>query len=92
MLLVSAVRIACMYTMSMVRATAYRDCLAEFLTLLPDILPNASSRRDNDHMAMHIYDFLLLFGPIRSWWCFPFERLIGKLQRLPHNHKFGRLW
>lgn len=89
MLLVSAIRIACMYTMSLARATAYRACLGEFLTLLPDILPNASFR-DNDHMAMHIYDFLLLFGPIRSWWCFPFERLIGKLQRLPHNHKFGK--
>jgi hypothetical protein len=89
MLMVSAVRIACMYTMSLARATAYRACLGEFLALLPDILPNASFR-DNDHMAMHIYDFLLLFGPIRSWWCFPFERLIGKLQRLPHNHKFGK--
>jgi hypothetical protein len=43
------------------------------------------------HMAFHVYDFLRLFGPVHSWWCFPFERLIGKLQRTTHNHRFGEL-
>ncbi|TFK52916.1 hypothetical protein OE88DRAFT_1627523, partial [Heliocybe sulcata] len=47
--------------------------------------------RTNHHMALHIYDFLLLFGPVHSWWCFPFERLVGWLQRQGHNHKFGEL-
>ena len=40
-------------------------------------------------MACHIYDYLKLFGPVQSWWCFPFECLIGHLQRLPLNDKFG---
>ncbi|KAF8576401.1 hypothetical protein K439DRAFT_1622880 [Ramaria rubella] len=31
-----------------------------------------------------------LFGLVQSWWCFPFECLIGMLQWLPHNHKFGQ--
>ena len=89
MLLVSAVRIACMRTMTAERAMAYRMCMSEYLTLLRDVLPNASLR-ENDHMAMHVFDFLKLFGPVRSWWCFPFEQLIGQLQRTPHNHKFGK--
>jgi hypothetical protein len=88
MLLVSAVHIACKRTLTREDATAYRTYMVEYLNLLRELLPGASLR-DNDHMAMHIYDFLLLFGPVRSWWCFPFERLIGKLQRIPHNHKFG---
>jgi hypothetical protein len=42
-------------------------------------------------MAFHLYDFLLLFGAVRSWWMFPFERLIGHLQRIPKNHQEGNL-
>ncbi|KAG2740643.1 hypothetical protein P692DRAFT_20880781 [Suillus brevipes Sb2] len=49
------------------------------------------SLRPNHHVSFHLYDFLLLFGPAHSWWCFPFEHLIGILQRLPINHKFGEL-
>ena len=45
--------------------------------------------RPNQHVAFHIYDFLLLFGPVVSWWSFPFERIIGELQRMPSNHKIG---
>ncbi|KAJ7783918.1 hypothetical protein DFH07DRAFT_727790 [Mycena maculata] len=43
----------------------------------------------NIHAAFHIYDFLLLFGPIISWWCFPFERLIGVLQRIKTSDQIG---
>ncbi|KAJ7441261.1 hypothetical protein FB451DRAFT_1058265 [Mycena latifolia] len=46
-------------------------------------------RKTNIHAAFHIYDFLLLFGPIISWWCFPFERLIGILQRINTNDQIG---
>ena len=43
----------------------------------------------NFHMAIHVYDFLCLFEPVWSWWSFLFECLVGQLQHLPHNHKFG---
>ena len=42
-------------------------------------------------MALHLDEFLLLFGPIHSWWTFPFERMIGALQRMPHNFILGEL-
>lgn len=86
MALVSAVSIACMRTMTETRMTAYREQLAAWSSNLKVLHPE-SSHRVNGHMAFHIYDFLRLFGPVHSWWCFPFERLIGQLQRLPHNHK-----
>ncbi|KAL1711484.1 hypothetical protein EV715DRAFT_215257, partial [Schizophyllum commune] len=41
------------------------------------------------HMAFHITDFMALLGPARNWWCFPFERLAGRLQRIPKSHKEG---
>ncbi|EIN10110.1 hypothetical protein PUNSTDRAFT_66638 [Punctularia strigosozonata HHB-11173 SS5] len=69
-------------------AIAYRDYIANYVGNLTALYPDIVCR-SNHHMAFHIYDFLLLFGPVHSWWCFPFERLIGRLQRLPHNHRLG---
>ena len=88
MALVSAIRIACSRTMTHSRIRAYCSCILTWLSTLPVALPDAKPV-PNCHMACHIYDYLKLFGPVRSWWCFPFERLIGHLQRLPINHKFG---
>ncbi len=90
MALVSAVHIACARSMTRERAFAYRSYIAAWLSTLKSIHPSATYRT-NGHMATHIHQFLLSFGPVRSWWCFPFERLIGQLQRLPTNNKFG-MW
>lgn len=92
MALVSAITLACTRITSSARAATYRQYMATYLKDLVHIHPDASYRT-NLHMAMHIFDFLVLFGPVHSWWCFPFERLIGLLQRLPSNHKkFGKLF
>lgn len=88
MALASAITLACMRTMTRARATAYRTHVVAWVRDLERLYPNIK-HRTNNHMAIHIYDFLILFGPVRSWWCFPFERLIGQLQRLHTNHKFG---
>ncbi|KAI5896207.1 uncharacterized protein SCHCODRAFT_01170395 [Schizophyllum commune H4-8] len=40
----------------------------------------------NHHLSFHIYDFMSLLGPVRTWWCFPFERLLGRMQRMGINH------
>ncbi|KAJ6532080.1 hypothetical protein B0H19DRAFT_966607, partial [Mycena capillaripes] len=68
--------------MTAARAAAYRTFLKIWVEGLnvhhPHTLNHA--KRPNVHVAFHIYDFLLLFGPVISWWCFPFERVIGYLQ------------
>jgi hypothetical protein len=88
--LFSALRLACLRTMTKSRAEKYRQYIISYVRDLATLHPE-QGYRPNHHMAIHIYDFLLLFGPVRSWWCFPFERLIGQLQRLHTNHKFGML-
>ena len=88
MYLVSAIRIACSSTMTESQVLAYRSCITTWLKTLPDVLPEATIH-PNCHMACHIYDYLKLFGPVWLWWCFPFERPISHLQRLPLNDKFG---
>ncbi|KAJ3766541.1 hypothetical protein FB446DRAFT_653639 [Lentinula raphanica] len=41
------------------------------------------------HLAFHIFDFMETFSTVRNWWGFPFENLIGRLQRITTNHKTG---
>jgi hypothetical protein len=64
--------------------------ILDYIRDLRIIHPNAKHLSVH-HMAIHLYDFLILFGPVRNWWTFPFERLIGHLQRLPQNHRFSQL-
>ncbi|KLO04001.1 hypothetical protein SCHPADRAFT_948089 [Schizopora paradoxa] len=91
MLLVQAITLACYRQTSRDRALAYQSCISKYLEGL--LLSYPSNRKirfkPNSHAAMHIYDFLLLFGAVHSWWTFPFERLVGVLQRLKSNHKPG---
>lgn len=88
MSLVSAVTVACKRTVTKERQETYRNQIAKYTQGLSKLYP-AFDHRPNNHVAFHIYDFLTLFGPVHSWWTFPFERLIGQLQRMPSNHKFG---
>lgn len=90
MALVTLVTMACKHSMSAERETIFLENIRIYVqglrTLFPGfILPS-------HHLSFHIYDFLALFGPMRSWWCFPFERLIGVLQRIPSNHHECMLW
>ncbi len=88
MALVCAISLACMRTMTKSRMDAYRKYILAWMTDLTIIHPK-TAHSVNGHMAIHIYAFLQFFGPVCSSWCFPFERVIGQLQRLPSNHKFG---
>ena len=90
MLLVSAVVVLCKRATSEARAHKYRSYIAQWLRGLQEIHSGSYTDRTNNHMAFHIFEFLLLFGPVYSWWCFPFERLIGHLQHIPHNDKCGK--
>ncbi|KAJ7857414.1 hypothetical protein B0H14DRAFT_3447866 [Mycena olivaceomarginata] len=91
MALFQAVILACRFTVTSARVKAYRQFIKDWVDSLHEHHPHTidHGRRTNIHAAFHIYDFLLLFGPIVSWWCFPFECLIGTLQRFKTNDMIG---
>jgi hypothetical protein len=70
-------------------ADQYREHLREFVKGLR-ILHPSTSIKPNHHLSFHIYEFLDLFGPLASWWCFPYERLIGRLQKMNTNNIHGK--
>ena len=90
MLLISAISLVCIHSMTEVRSNAYLDCMTRYISNLPKLHPNANLK-PNHHMSMHVPLFLQLFGPARLWWCFPYERLIGQIQHLLSNHKIGQM-
>ncbi|KIK72239.1 hypothetical protein PAXRUDRAFT_181096, partial [Paxillus rubicundulus Ve08.2h10] len=45
----------------------------------------------NHHASLHLDKFLHRYGPMHGWWMFPFERVIGSLQKMNMNHKIGQL-
>ena len=79
-----------MRTKTQTRSDAYLKYMAQYLKQLAVLHPDIDYR-PNHHMSMHLPHFLQLFGPVWSWWCFPFEWLIGQLQQLLSNHKLGVL-
>lgn len=46
----------------------------------------------NHHLAMHMEDFIRLFGPVYAWWLFAYERFNGMLEKVKLNgHDGGRM-
>jgi hypothetical protein len=89
MALFSAAQLACMRKLTNEDIDAYHEQITRYVKDFQVLYPSIKCR-PNHHMAQHIPKFLRSFGPVQSWWCFPFERLIGVLQRLPSNNKLGR--
>ena len=87
-LLATAIRWTTSYVTGPMHAMQYMPCMVAYLNILKDLYPNLPWR-PNHHAALHIGHFLLLFGPMHGWWMFPFERLIGRLQKISINYKRG---
>ncbi|KAJ7136506.1 hypothetical protein C8R43DRAFT_893851 [Mycena crocata] len=88
--LVSAVILASSRVTSPSNANHCKKFLLKYRAGLNKLFPDYKCH-PNHHMALHIPDFLELFGPIHGWWTFPFERLIGKLQKVRTNYKPGKI-
>ncbi|KIK56794.1 hypothetical protein GYMLUDRAFT_173900, partial [Collybiopsis luxurians FD-317 M1] len=91
MALFQATDLLCRYSMTHQQADAFRSLLKQWVDGLYQVHPHTQSheKRTNVHVAFHLYDFLILFGPVISWWCFPFEQLIGTLQKINTNNHIG---
>ena len=83
--LVIAVDAATRRSMSATRAELYDKHMELYIQGLREIYEHELV--PNHHLALHLVECLLLFGPVHGWWAFPFERFNGLLQRLNTNHK-----
>jgi hypothetical protein len=91
MALFQAVNLVCRSTTNKERVSNYLSFMKLWVGGLRDIYPHTEKHkaRPNIHASLHVADFLNLYGPVMSWWCFPFERLIGVLQKVKTNDIVG---
>ena len=75
-----------------------KECVSKYLAFmkiwvsgLHEIYPHTQTHKPwpNIHAALYMSDFLSLYGPAMSWWYFPFECLIGVLQKVKTNNIIG---
>lgn len=88
MLLATAIRWGTSHVTSPHHTQQYTTYMRAYLECIQEIFPH-HSWRPNHHAALHIREFLLRYGPMHGWWMFPFERIIGALQKTNTNYKIG---
>lgn len=88
--LIILVHIAVSRTSSQAGSILYRDAILLYLNLIRALYPQHQFTV-NHHLAMHLPLFMDLHGPCRSHWAFPFERLIGRLQKTRLNNQLGKI-
>ncbi|KAH7904023.1 hypothetical protein BJ138DRAFT_1019721 [Hygrophoropsis aurantiaca] len=85
-----AIRWGSSHRTSKYHADNYMKYMHAYLVNLRDLFPDMPFR-PNHHVALHIGEFFQRYGPMHGWWMFPFERVIGILQRTNTNYKIGQL-
>ncbi|KAI7933547.1 hypothetical protein MJO28_017604 [Puccinia striiformis f. sp. tritici] len=88
--LVSAVNLALKRSMTTERMVLYSHHIKQYLTSSLTLFPHCGLA-PNHHMSMHLPECLARFGPVRSWWSFPMERLMGEVLHSSHNNRLGQL-
>jgi hypothetical protein len=84
-----AVRWATSYRTTERHSQFFEENMVAYLRLLLELYPDIQLR-PNHHVALHIGPLLTQLGPVHSWWMFPFERVIGMLQKINTNSKMGK--
>lgn len=88
-LLAIAIRWATSHRTSAMHVEKYTETMKAYLETLRDLRPTERFRPNHTN-ALLISRYLHLYGPVRGWWMFPFERVIGDLQRSNTNNKLGK--
>ncbi|PPQ82731.1 hypothetical protein CVT24_009908 [Panaeolus cyanescens] len=90
MYLIQAIIVATSGTMKADMAELYLNLMLSYMRSLKNAFPTYKFK-PNNHMSLHLSEHLRNFGPVHSWWTFPFERVIGMVQRIPTNNILGQL-
>ena len=86
--LATAVIFAGMWHISQAHIDTFETHLRRYLEGLKELYKEAKIV-PNHHLALHLPDFMRLFGPVHAWRSFVFERFNYILQHMNTNMNFG---
>jgi hypothetical protein len=87
--LVQAVILATSRAVSTRHADQCMSLMQRYQEGVVKLFPEKHKDKPNLHAALHLPGLLLKYGPVHSWWAYPFERLIGQLQQINTNYIIG---
>ncbi|KAI8447104.1 hypothetical protein BY996DRAFT_8441656 [Phakopsora pachyrhizi] len=86
--LVSLVKCALKQSTSIDIIKEYRHHIHSYLSSSLQLFPH-SNLAPNHHMTIHLADCIKDFGPVRAWWSFSMERLMGEAIKASNNNQLG---
>ncbi|CAH7674686.1 hypothetical protein PPACK8108_LOCUS9608 [Phakopsora pachyrhizi] len=86
--IVSLVRCALKRKITAETTKSYRSHLLAYLSSSLTLFPHATLA-PNHHMAIHLAESMENFGPVRAWWSFSMERLMGESLKASVNNRIG---
>ncbi|KAL5499154.1 hypothetical protein ACEPAH_1672 [Sanghuangporus vaninii] len=87
--LVQAIKVLFKESTSANEIERFRYYVTSYMGSLEEVHPEAKIV-PSMHMATHIPECARRFGSVYSWWTFPFERLIGRLQNIQTSSRTGK--
>ncbi|EGG02555.1 uncharacterized protein MELLADRAFT_91315 [Melampsora larici-populina 98AG31] len=88
--LVSLTNLALKRSMTSQRIEQFQNHTRCYLESSLVLFPHCSLAT-NHHIVSHLAECLKKFGPVRSWWSYPFERLMRRVLLSNHNNHVGEL-
>lgn len=87
--LVSVVNLGLKRVINSTHIEAYRYHIQKYLESSVSLFQHCKLA-PNHHISVHLADCLEKFGPVRAWWSFPYERLMGKILKTEHNNHISK--
>src|SRR6266851_4281907 len=88
LVLAIAIRWATSHHVSAKHIKQYEKNMKDYLKTLKELQPSQCFCPNHINTLL-VSKYLYLYSPIQGWWMFPFERVIGDLQRSSTNNKPG---
>ena len=85
-LFVQACLIICKKTISFSECRQAQNFIVEYCEQFQQLY-GKESLVINMHLACHLHECILDYGPVNQFWCFGFERFNGILGSYPNNHQ-----
>lgn len=84
--LVAAARLSTSKQLTPLKISRYEEAIHKYLSGLRTLFPDMALV-PNHHLALHLPEDLHAFGPVHSYWTFPFERCIRLLRNVNSNFR-----